>query len=179
MNVLEKLTVINLYLIFTLNGTTKVTTEDVLKLNALKGTKTAFLTPKRYDEQPRHFYMGVPPPPGLTSSGLKAETERLIIAAQDQSLATRFSHSNIIKDGTSPLCRMCGKFDKSVDHIISVCPELGKDEYIQRHDNVASYIHWKVCQNYNIMTATKVRTQIRNCCRKRTNSNFVEYANSH
>ena len=45
-----------------LKGTTKATTEDVLKLNTLKGTKTAFLTPKRYDEQSRHFYMGVPHP---------------------------------------------------------------------------------------------------------------------
>ena len=47
-----------------LQGPTEATTEDVLKLNALKGTKTAFLTPKRYDEHPRHFYMGIPPPPG-------------------------------------------------------------------------------------------------------------------
>ena len=49
----------------------------------------------------------------LTSSGLKAETEELIIAAQDQSLATRLYHSNFIKDSTDPLCRMCGKFDES------------------------------------------------------------------
>ena len=52
----------NLYLISTLKGTTKVTTEGVLKLNTLKGTKTAFFAPKRYDKHPRHFYMGVPPP---------------------------------------------------------------------------------------------------------------------
>ena len=51
-----------------LQGPTEATTEDVLKLNALKGTKTAFLTPKRYDEHPRHFYMGIPPPPGLAST---------------------------------------------------------------------------------------------------------------
>ena len=91
----------------------------------------------------------------LTSSGLKAETEGLIIATQDQSLAARFFHSNIIKDGTSPLCRMCGTFDESVDHIICGCPELAKNEYIQRHDSTASYIHWKVSQNYNIMTADR------------------------
>ena len=60
MEVLES-TVINLYLISILKGTTKATTEDVLKLNTLKGTKTTFLTPKRYDEHPCHFYMGVPP----------------------------------------------------------------------------------------------------------------------
>mgnify|MGYP006964531843 CR=1 FL=1 len=39
-------------------------------------------------------------------TGLKAETEGLIIAAQDQSLATRLYHHKIIKDGTSPLNMM-------------------------------------------------------------------------
>jgi len=29
------------------------------KLNSLKGTRTAFLTPKRYDDKPRPFYMEV------------------------------------------------------------------------------------------------------------------------
>ena len=83
----------------------------------------------------------------LTNSSKKAETEGLIIAAKDQSLAKRFCDSNIIKDGSNPLCRMCGKFDESADHVNSGCPELGKSEYIQRHDNASSHIHWKVCQN--------------------------------
>ena len=61
LKVLES-TVINLYLISTLKDTMKATTEDFLKLNTLRGTKTAFLTPRRYEEHPRHFYMGVPPP---------------------------------------------------------------------------------------------------------------------
>ena len=61
LKVLES-TVINLYLISNLKGTTKVTPGDVLKLNTLKGTKTTFLTPKRCDKHPRHFYMGVPSP---------------------------------------------------------------------------------------------------------------------
>ena len=33
----------------TLQGTTKGTTENVLKLNTLRSTQTAFLTPKMYD----------------------------------------------------------------------------------------------------------------------------------
>ena len=33
---------------------------DILKLNTLKSTKTAFLTPKRYDKHPHQFYMGAP-----------------------------------------------------------------------------------------------------------------------
>ena len=32
-------------------------------LNTLRGTKTAFLIPKRYDEDTHPFYMGVPTPP--------------------------------------------------------------------------------------------------------------------
>ena len=91
----------------------------------------------------------------LTSSGLKAETEGRMITAQDQSLATRLYHSNIIKDCTNPLCRMCGKFDESVDHVISGCPELAKTKYIQRHDKAASHIHWKVGQSYGIDTTDK------------------------
>ena len=91
----------------------------------------------------------------LKSSGLKSETEGFIIATQDQSLATRLYHASIIKDGTSPLCRMCNKYDETIDHIVSGCPELAKTEYIHRHDKAASYIHWKVCHNYNIKTSEK------------------------
>ena len=46
----------------------------------------------------------------LKSSGLKPETEGLIIAAQDQCLPTRSYRFRIIKDGTNPMCRLCGKF---------------------------------------------------------------------
>ena len=50
---------------------------------------------------------------------------------------------------------MCGKFDESVDHVIAGCPELAKTEFIQRHDNAASYIHWKVYQSYDMKTTFK------------------------
>ena len=42
-------------------GTACATTVDVLKLNTLGGTKTAWSTPKRQDEHSRHFHMGFPP----------------------------------------------------------------------------------------------------------------------
>ena len=91
----------------------------------------------------------------LKGTGLKAETEGLIIAAQDQSLATRLYHHRIIKDGTNPLCRLCNKYDESIDHILAGCPELAKTEYIKRHNNAAAYMHWKILQYYNIKTADK------------------------
>jgi hypothetical protein len=87
--------------------------------------------------------------------GLKAETEGLIIAAQDQSLATRSYHHRIIKDGTDPQCRICGKHEQSIDHIISGCPELAKTEYIQRHNKAAANLHWEICTEYMIKTTDK------------------------
>ena len=47
----------------TQKGTTKTPAVDLLRLNILRGTKTTLLTPKRNDEHPRPFYMGVPLPP--------------------------------------------------------------------------------------------------------------------
>ena len=86
----------------------------------------------------------------LHSSGLKAETEGFLIAAQDQSLATNLYKAKIIKDGTDPLCRICKKADESVDHLISACSVLAPKEYLIRHDRVGQYIHWKVCKFYQI-----------------------------
>ena len=63
----------------------------------------------------------------LRSTGLKAETQGLIITAQDHSLPTKSYFARIAKDGTSPLCRICYKHEETVDHIISGCPELSRE----------------------------------------------------
>lgn len=56
----------------------------------------------------------------------------LIIAAQDQSLATRSYHARIIKDSTDPMCRICNIYEETIDHIVSGCSELAKTEYITK-----------------------------------------------
>ena len=91
----------------------------------------------------------------LKATGLKSETEGLIIAAQDQSLSTRSYHHHIIKDGTDPLCRICGQFEETINHIVSGCPQLAKSEYINRHDKAGTYLHWKICRANNIKTTDK------------------------
>jgi len=91
----------------------------------------------------------------LKSAGLKGETEGFIMAAQDQSLNTRVYRAKIIKDGSSPSCRLCHHFDESIDHIVSGCPALAKTDYIHRHDRVGTYIHWLLCRHYNIPTTEK------------------------
>ena len=47
----------------TIKSTTKAPVVDRLRLNTLRDTKTAFLTPKRYDERSCPFYLGVVPHP--------------------------------------------------------------------------------------------------------------------
>ena len=37
-----------------------------------------------------------------------------------------------------------------MDHITSGCPVLARNEYIERHNKVASYIHWNLSKHYNI-----------------------------
>ena len=86
----------------------------------------------------------------LRSTGLKAETGGMIIAVQVQSLPTKSYFERIVKNGTSPLCRICHNHEETVDHIISGCPELAKTNYLERHNKAAAYIHWRACQHYRI-----------------------------
>ena len=87
----------------------------------------------------------------LRAAGLKAETEGFIIAAQDQSLSTRWYQHNILKKpDVDPKCRLCCRFDETIDHLVSGCPELAKSEYIHRHNKAAAHIHWKICKEFGI-----------------------------
>ena len=78
----------------------------------------------------------------LSTPGLKSETEGFIIAAQDQCIKTNYHRTKILKDGTDPMRRICGKFQETVVHLVSGCPELVKTEYIQRHNKSAAYLHY-------------------------------------
>lgn len=91
----------------------------------------------------------------LSTPGLKSETEGFIIAAQDQCIKTNYYRNKILKDGTDPMCRICGQFQETIDHLISGCPELAKTEYIQRHNKAAAYLHWTICKHYNIKVQDK------------------------
>ncbi|XP_063591903.1 uncharacterized protein LOC134768991 [Penaeus indicus] len=88
----------------------------------------------------------------LRSSGLKAETEGFILAAQDQSLFTRNYQVNILKNGANEKCRFCDTHKETIDHLISGCPVLAPNECKNRHDRVGQYLHWTICNSYNIKT---------------------------
>ena len=91
----------------------------------------------------------------LRSSGLKAETEGFILAAQDQSLNTRNYQANILNNGTDPKCRFCSKHVETIDHLVSGCPVLTPNEYMKRHDRVGQYLHWCICKHYGVETEAK------------------------
>ena len=88
----------------------------------------------------------------LKSSTLKGHTEGLIVAAQDQSLATNNYKKNIEKQNTDDKCRLCNKHVETIDHIVSGCPVSAKTEYLHRHNMAAAYIHWCLSKYYGFQT---------------------------
>ena len=86
----------------------------------------------------------------LRSAGLKEETEGFTMAAQDQNLFTRNYQDKIMKNGADSKCWFCDKFEETVDHLVSGCPIMTPNEYLERHNRVGKYIHWKICQHYNV-----------------------------
>ena len=92
----------------------------------------------------------------LKAAGLKAETEGFTITAQDQSLPRRWYQHNILKKlDVDPKCRLCGYFNKTINHLVSGCPELAKTEYIQCHCKATARMHWKICKEFG----TEVKEQ--------------------
>ena len=79
----------------------------------------------------------------MRSASLKGETEEVIIAAQDQSLATN-NYRKVIKGRINPKSRLCHENDENIEHIKPGFSELAKREYLERHNKVLVYMHWKI-----------------------------------
>jgi len=82
----------------------------------------------------------------LSKGDLKAETKREILAAQDQALNTSYYATKILHTETDSKCSLCQQHDETVDHIISACPILAKEEYVKWHDKVSVQIHFNICK---------------------------------
>ena len=68
-------------------------------------------------------------------------TEGFIMAAQEQALRTKGVKASIDKvEGEDGMCRLCGKFQESVRHIVSSCGELAKKQYTIRHNKMESIV---------------------------------------
>ena len=86
----------------------------------------------------------------MKHTGLKGETEGLIIAAQDQALNTRYYSKHIMKKGETDKCRMCHQLPETVEHIMAGCQALAADKYLDRHNKVAAELHLDICKHYGI-----------------------------
>jgi hypothetical protein len=66
----------------------------------------------------------------LSKGDVKVETESEIVAAQDQALHTKYYATKILNTETDSKCRVCQRFDETIDHTILACPILAKEQYI-------------------------------------------------
>jgi hypothetical protein len=80
----------------------------------------------------------------LKFGDIKGETESLIVAAQDRALGTNYFKRKVLKVETESKCRLCKQYDKTIDHLTSGCPVLGKNEYIIRRDKVCMHLHYSI-----------------------------------
>src|SRR5678815_397501 len=89
----------------------------------------------------------------LTRGQLQAEEERVIIAAQDRTIRTRWHRKHIERENISDKCRVCDQDTESVSHILAGCQALlERHLYTERHNTICKLIHFKLCQKYNIRT---------------------------
>jgi hypothetical protein len=91
----------------------------------------------------------------LKKGYLKKETEGFIVAAQDQALRTNAFKVKIEKQGGSPMCRLCGIKEETVDHLVSSCSKIAQTDYKGRHDKVAANLHWSLCKQFGFERAQK------------------------
>ncbi len=92
----------------------------------------------------------------LVSGKFRAETEGLMVAAQDGTLHTAAFRHSVIKDGSDPTCRECGSAIESVGHILSACPGYFWSLYKNRHDGALDTLVGAVAKKLGIRMPRKV-----------------------
>ena len=58
-----------------------------------------------------------------------------------------------MKNGADPRCHICTQYDKTISHLISGCPTLAPNEYLNRYNRVVQYLHWKISKYYRAQHA--------------------------
>jgi hypothetical protein len=91
----------------------------------------------------------------LPRGDLKAEAKSEITAAQDQVLQTKHHVPKILQTETDSKYRLSQQSDKTVEHIISSCPILAKEQYIKRHERVCAQLHFNICKKIGVKLNNK------------------------
>jgi hypothetical protein len=81
----------------------------------------------------------------LKFGDIKEETQSTIVAAQDQTISTKYFKRKILKEEIEIRCRLCKEYEETIDHLTSGCPILAKNEYVIRHDKICTHLHHSIC----------------------------------
>ena len=54
--------------------------------------------------------------------------------------------TKILQTETDSKCRLSKQFDETVEHIISACPILAKEQYIKRNDRKCALLNFNICK---------------------------------
>ena len=86
---------------------------------------------------------------------LSPQSEAYIFGLQEMAIFTRWHERHILKNRESDLCRICKKESETTFHILAGCDSLAKKEYFDRHNSVARYVHYQICNQHGIQTEPK------------------------
>ena len=94
----------------------------------------------------------------LKDGRLQARTESLIVAAQDGVIHTRaFRHSVLKIPNLSPKCRLCGRADETLGHVLLSCDTLKWTLYKERHDKVLYQVVLALARKFNIILPERLK----------------------
>ena len=71
-----------------------------------------------------------------------------MVAAQDQALRTRYYEHHILSVPLAACAVHAGL--ETVDHIVAGCNAMAPTDYTDRHNQVASIIHWNICRHFQV-----------------------------
>jgi hypothetical protein len=74
------------------------------------------------------------------------------VTAQDQAISTNYFKRKILKEEIESGCQLCKEYEETIDHLISGCPILAKNEHIIRHDKVCIHLYYSICKTLGIET---------------------------
>ena len=81
----------------------------------------------------------------LPTAHLKPVAEALLTETQDQAVSTNWLACHILGTATSDLCRKCGLFPESIEHIVAGCSVMAQTVYLNRLNAITSAVHWSLC----------------------------------
>ena len=77
------------------------------------------------------------------------------MAAQEQAIRTNAIKAKIDYSQVESKCRMCGKVDETISHLLCECSKMAQREYKRRDNWLGKRIHWELCQKLRMNSKSK------------------------